>query len=110
MASILAPTAADRMASVTQGAALKRVSVALTGSVVAGLFVQPAHAIADAFVRFVHAVPGAPSARLSAGTGAALAALGTESFTGASPYRKLPAGSYDWSLNPASRGKLLAKP
>ena len=52
MASILAPTAADRMASVTQGAALKKVSVALTGSVVAGLLVQPAHAIANALVRF----------------------------------------------------------
>lgn len=97
------------MASVTQGAALKKLSVALTGSVVAGLLVQPAQAIADAFVRFVHAVPGAPSARLSAGTGAALAALGTEAFTGASPYRKVPAGTYDWSLNAAGGGKLLAK-
>ncbi len=93
----------------SQGAALKKLSVALTGSVVAGLVVHPAQALADAFVRFVHAVPGAPSARLSAGTGARLAPLGTEPFAGASPYRDVPAGTYDWSLNAAAGGKQLAK-
>jgi hypothetical protein len=88
---------------------LGKLSVALTGSVVAGLVLHPAQALADAFVRFVHAVPGAPSARLSAGTGGALAPLGTEPFAGATPYRDVPAGTYDWSLNAASGGKLLAK-
>lgn len=88
---------------------MNKLSVALTGSVVAGVLVHPAQALADAFVRFVHAVPGAPSARLSAGTGGQLAPLGTEPFAGASPYRDVPAGTYDWSLNAASGGKQLAK-
>jgi hypothetical protein len=88
---------------------LKKLSVALTGSVVAGLVVHPAEALADAFVRFVHAVPGAPSARLSAGTGGQLAPLGTEPFAGASAYGDVPAGTYDWSLNAANGGKQLAK-
>ncbi len=91
------------------GQGLRRVSFALTGSVVAGLLAAPASAAPDALVRFVHAVPGGPGAKLSAGTGGGLAPIGVERFGGATPYRDVPTGTYSWTLNAAKGGKLLAK-
>jgi Domain of unknown function (DUF4397)/LysM domain len=67
--------------------------------------VLPAQALASAFLRIVHAVPGAGAASLNIKSGAKTLTLGPVSFGQASGESSVPSGPFSWTLT--AGGKTL---
>jgi hypothetical protein len=66
----------------------------------------PAHALAKALVRFVHAVPGVGTATVDVNSGSGEQDLGSVGFGQVTPFKSLRSGTFRWSLREA--GKVLA--
>jgi hypothetical protein len=60
--------------------------------------VWPASALARAVLRFVHAVPGAGTARVEVTTGAQTISFGSIAFAQATGFRSLRSGQFHWRL------------
>jgi hypothetical protein len=68
--------------------------------------ILPSEALATAFVRLVHAVPGVGSATIDVTTARGKQQLGTIAFGEVTPFRSIPSGSFRWALTHS--GKVLA--
>jgi hypothetical protein len=68
--------------------------------------VWPAQALANAVVRFIHAVPGVGTATVDVNSGAGDQSVGSIGFGQVTPFKSLRSGSFHWSLK--GGGKVLA--
>ena len=66
----------------------------------------PAQALAQALVRFIHAVPGVGTATVDINSGSGVETVGSIGFGQVTPFKSVRAGSFRWTLKGA--GKVLA--
>jgi nucleoid-associated protein YgaU len=67
----------------------------------------PAQALAQAVIRFVHAVPGVGKATVDVNAGSGPQNVGSIAFGQVTPFKSVRAGSFTWKLKSAA-GKVLA--